>query len=84
MNRPSLKHCSVHLKHHWLQDLPIPFDKDVDEKTIEKIIKYNRNDVNILRKIYMLEKVKEAIDMRKNLGFIYGVDFLLGIQRLQM
>lgn len=74
MNMPSLKHCSIHLEHPRLQDLPLPFDKNIKLKDIPVVREYNENDVIITRKILEVPAVKEAIELRLKMGEVYGVD----------
>jgi len=74
MNRPALKNCAIHLKHHKLQDLPLPYNESVKEEDIPFIVKYNFNDVGITCKLF--HALKDEIEMREELGKEYGVDLL--------
>lgn len=75
-NRPSLKHCAIHLEHDKLEDLPKSPDADVEPHEVDTIIKYNRNDVVITGKLWNLLKIQEAINLRRKMGEKYGVSLL--------
>jgi hypothetical protein len=61
-NTTSLKACGVLLKHHLIQDLPIPFDQEVQLEDFEMLIEYNKNDIEITRKVF--EYLQPQIEMR--------------------
>jgi len=70
-NTPSLKSIAVNLKHRWIQDLPYSPHQEIKKDQIDEIIEYNKNDVEITRKLFW--KVKDRIDMRNHLSKIYNV-----------
>lgn len=74
MNRPSLKHVSIHLKWPRLQDLPLPYDHYVREHEIPLIARYNKNDTGITKALYW--EVQGEIEIRRRSGRKYGVDLL--------
>jgi len=69
---PSLKSVAVNLKHPKIEDLPVPFDKELSSDEIEKIKEYNKNDVVITKKLY--EEIKLRIEMRQTLSNQFKLD----------
>ena len=69
---PSLKSVAVNLKHPKIEDLPVPFDKELLSDEIEKIKEYNKNDVIITKKLY--EEIKPRIEMRQTLSDQFKLD----------
>lgn len=76
MNSPSLKHCAIHLEHDTLQDLPKAFDSNVLKDEVEKILKYNKNDVILTGILRQHPEIIKAIQLREGLRKIYGVDLI--------
>lgn len=70
----SLKQTSINLKWHKIQDMPIHHDKEIHYSDIETVLSYNLNDVLITKKLY--EEVQPLLDLRKNLGKLYGINLL--------
>ena len=68
----SLKQVAVQLKWYRLQDLPLPFNKDIDPKLIPEIIDYNVNDVLITRELFY-NQITE-INLRESITHMYGVN----------
>ena len=67
-----LKQCAINLKWNKIQDLPLPYDKKITREDIELIVKYNVNDVLISFELF--KALQPQIQLRKQLGEIYGVD----------
>jgi hypothetical protein len=70
----SLKQCAINLRWHKIQDLPLPYDHNVQRDEIELIIKYNINDVLISYELY--QAMQPQINLRKELGKLYEVNLL--------
>lgn len=66
-----LKQVAVNLKHYLIQDLPLPFDKEVCDSDLALILKYNKNDVDITKKLCL--KSKNAILLRDEIEREYNV-----------
>lgn len=58
----SLKHCALVLNQPIIQDLPISFDSYVKQEDINTIMRYNQNDVDITKALFL--KFKNEIDLR--------------------
>jgi hypothetical protein len=69
-----LKQVGVTLKCPKIQDLPYAYDKELTNDEIEKVIKYNANDVFITYKLYKASL--EEINLRKDISQAYGVSVL--------
>lgn len=70
----SLKGVAINLKYHRIQDLPIPFDAEIEDHQVEDLLDYNFNDVVITDKIK--EFIKDRLEMREILSEQYGVNLL--------
>jgi len=69
-----LKLVGVNLKHPKLQDLPYKHYENVLEENIDKVIEYNKNDVEIPKKIFVA--VQERIKLRQDLESVYNVNLI--------
>ena len=83
--RMSLKDVQVSIRYHNIQDMPFKHYDELSEKNIPDIIKYNFNDVDSTLQFYNLTigntshplyKGKNKLQMRKDLGEIYGLNLL--------
>lgn len=72
--KKGLKQVAVNLKHHRIQDLPIPWNKPVKEDMIDKMMDYNLNDGIITKKLY--HHAIEEIRLRKYVTDKYGINVL--------
>lgn len=70
----SLKQTAINLKWGRIQDLPYPPESLLSNKSIQTVLDYNLNDVLITKKLY--ETVSPLLQMRRELGAMYGLDFL--------
>lgn len=68
----SLKMAAVTLKHETIQDLPIPYDSEIQPDELDVLIKYNINDLDITHKI--LEYLKPRLEMRELLSDNYKLN----------
>jgi len=68
----SLKQVSINLKWHKVQDLPLPYDHKVEKSEVDKILKYNLNDVLITYELY--KKILPLIKLREDLGLLFNTD----------
>ncbi|WP_407898845.1 hypothetical protein [Scytonema sp. NUACC26] len=71
-NAISLKGAAVNLKHEKIQDLPIPFDAEIQPEQIELMKEYNKNDVEITCKV--LEYMRLSLEMRELLSESYKLN----------
>lgn len=71
----SLKLTAVSLKHHRIQDLPYPFDKELTLDEIIKVLEYNFNDVDITWKLY--QKLIKQIELREYLSESYNIPMII-------
>ena len=71
----SLKLCGINLKHYKVQELSHTFSKLVEEKDIDLILEYNKNDVEITLKLYEFElpDIKIRYNIMKRFGFDYSI-----------
>lgn len=72
--RKGLKQVAINLKHPRIQDLPIPFDKPIEDDQIPLILDYNRNDVIITCKLFY--KVLPDLKLREEIEKVYGVEVI--------
>ena len=72
--RKSLKSIAVSLKWDKIQDLPIPFDRNIIDSDVPTMIDYNWNDVMITHQLYL--SMKADIDLRVNIGQAYKTDVI--------
>jgi DNA polymerase elongation subunit (family B) len=70
----SLKLVAVSLKWHNIQDLPYPFNTNLDSSKIDVVIEYNKNDVLITYEL--LKNLHKEIILRYNLSILYNVNVL--------
>lgn len=69
----SLKVLQFNMKMENLQELPYPFDTELNEEQMQKVAEYNTNDIVATLKFYY-ENIG-ALELRKNLSEKYGLDF---------
>ncbi len=72
--RKGLKQVAINLKHPRIQDLPIPFDKPIEDSQIPLILDYNRNDVIITCKLFY--KVLPDLKLREDIEKVYNVNVI--------
>ena len=72
--RIGLKQCSVNLYYDKIEDLVHPPDCPVNLEEVDKIMKYNRNDVLITYKLF--EHLRDALNLRYSLSNKYNVNLL--------
>ena len=70
----SLKQCAINLNWKKIQDLPLPYNHTVQKDEIEKILKYNINDVLITFELY--KSLLDKIELRESLSKLYEVNLL--------
>jgi hypothetical protein len=70
----SLKTLQGNMRWAHMQDMPIPFDKDVDSSQITDILAYNDNDVLSTKSFF--ESITSEIELRKIISKIYGFNAL--------
>lgn len=70
----SLKMVGVDLKHNRIQDLPYPFDHEVQDNEVQTILDYMVNDGEITLKLYNDQKKK--IVLRQQLSKKYGQNLM--------
>lgn len=70
----SLKWLEFTLRQLSIIDLPYHHDSNIEDKNIDRVIKYNKNDVNVTTEFYHLSK--SAIEMREELTVTYGTSFI--------
>lgn len=68
----SLKQTAIHLRWRRIQDLPLPYDHQVQLDEVGLVLDYNLNDVLITFELY--KAIQPQIDLRANLGKLFGVD----------
>lgn len=71
-----LKQCSINLKWHRVQDLPLEYNHVVTKDDVENIIDYNINDVLITLELYNDKNVKEARELREAIVDDFGTEIL--------
>lgn len=62
--KKGLKQCSVNVKSWKLQDLPYPFNQDLNLKEVEEVSKYNTLDLEKTAAIFEQDYVKEELLIR--------------------
>lgn len=70
----SLKQTSINLKWYKVQDLPLPYDHEVQDNEVDLVLKYNLNDVLITFELY--KKILPQIELREDLSQLFNVDLL--------
>lgn len=68
-----LKTLEFNMRLEDLQDLPFGIEEELDEKKIEKILKYNFHDVDATLKFFLLSFTQ--VQFRESLTAKYGRDF---------
>lgn len=68
----SLKQCAINLRWHRIQDLPLPYNHNVEENEMGIVLDYNLNDVLITQRLY--EEILPLIKMRQNLSDLFQAD----------
>jgi len=68
----SLKQTAVHLRWRRIQDLPLPYDHQVQPDEVETILDYNLNDVLITCELY--KAIQPQIQLRSELSQLFEVD----------
>jgi hypothetical protein len=71
--KKGLKQVAINLKANNIQDLPFAPGQRVSERSIAKIIDYNKNDVTEYTKRLFIHS-KEEIDIRLEVGREYNID----------
>jgi len=67
-----LKQCAINLRWYRIQDLPLPYNHEVEPKEVSLILDYNMNDVLITLELY--KKIKDIIDLRTKLSNLFETD----------
>lgn len=67
-----LKQCSINLKWHRIQDLPIEHTALIQEEDIDTVLDYNLNDALITLELYNNDEVKQERELRESLVPEYG------------
>lgn len=70
----SLKLLAISLKHNLIQDLPYPFDKEIESSWINEVKSYNENDCVITYKL--LRKLEQKIELRYILSNEYDINLM--------
>ena len=70
----SLKLIGVSLQWNRIQDLPYPFDKELNEDEKINVLEYNLNDVNITYELMV--NLEEEIKLRFDLSKQYEIDMI--------
>lgn len=70
----SLKQCAINLRHDWIQDLPFEHDYCPKLSDIPTILKYNKNDVDITKRL--LNSIIDDVKLRINYSKEFKVDVL--------
>jgi|TARA_R110002167_G_scaffold10659_8_gene48325 hypothetical protein len=73
-NFVSLKQACIAMRWHRIQDLPKPFDEQVQREEVEGILDYNLNDVKATKKLCII--VSQEIKIRFDIGALYNVQVL--------
>lgn len=73
-NMISLKKVAVSMQWHKIQDLPKPFDEFVEVSEIDLILSYNKNDVEITKKLAVEQK--DEIILRQQLSSMYKINLM--------
>lgn len=72
--RQSLKGLQCNLNWHKVQEMPIDFNSSIDEKQLEEVIDYCKNDILSTKHFYKDKSSKDAIELRKGLAKSYNLD----------
>ena len=68
----SLKQTAIHLRWRRIQDLPLPYDHQVQPGEVDTVLDYNLNDVLITFELY--KAIQPQINLRYELGKLFNVD----------
>lgn len=68
----SLKQVAIHLRWRRIQDLPLPYDHQVQPDEVATILDYNLNDVLITHELY--KAIQPQIRLRSELSQLFEVD----------
>lgn len=71
-----LKQCSINLRWHRVQDLPLHYTHVVTDKDVPEIIDYNINDTRITIALYNDKSVSEARFLREQVALQFGTGIL--------
>lgn len=71
-NKPSLKHCAIHLQHERIQDLPYPHNHWLTLEEMDKMTSYCHNDVRITKKLRIARKTQ--LQLRIDIAESFGLD----------
>ena len=74
VDKKSLKLVAVNLNWPVIQDLPFKVDSLIKDENLEKLFKYNLNDVEITERLYY--KLIDDINVRWEVGQKYGIDLM--------
>lgn len=69
-----LKSVAVNLKFPKIQEMPVDYDKEMDDNDIVEIISYNKNDVDILKYLFEYLEQENELEMRRLLSEQYNLD----------
>jgi hypothetical protein len=69
-----LKQTAINLKWRRIQDLPLPYDHQIQPDEVDKVLDYNLNDVLITLELY--KAVQPQINLRIELGKLFDVSLL--------
>lgn len=70
----SLKLMAINIKHDLVQDLPISWKDEIQDKDLQLILDYNLNDVIITEKLYFL--LKDKIELRYHKSLEYNINLM--------
>lgn len=70
--RVSLKELECSLNHHNVQELPYPFDVELNEEQKQKVKEYNINDLEAT--LLVLKKSLDALKLRRWMKKTYDID----------
>lgn len=67
----SLKEVAIRLKFPLIQDLPFHWDEPVPLDKLDMVCKYNKNDVDVTKKLfeYLKDEIQIRIDVEEEYGF---------------
>ena len=68
----SLKQCAINLRWCRIQDLPLPYNHNVEPNEVSIILDYNLNDVLITFELY--KEMLPFIELREKLTDLFNVD----------
>ena len=68
----SLKQCAINLRWHRIQDLPLPYNHEIEPDEVSLVLNYNENDVLITFELY--KAMLPFIELREKLTDLFSVD----------